>query len=160
MIALNEFERSPKLSELKVSYRRNERRKRLEPCVPGLRMPQTAEAYLRSIWNKDRIDLLEEFVVVFMNNSLVPTGWLRVASGGLNFASVDPKLVFGPALQTASSAILIAHNHPSGNLEPSAHDLELTRVLKEGARLLQIRLLDHIILTREGAMSFEERGLL
>jgi len=75
-------------------------------------------------------------------------------------AQVDQRLVFSIALQTASSAIIMAHNHPSGSLEPSEADKSLTQRVKESGNLLDVLLLDHLILTREGHFSFQEAGLL
>ena len=71
----------------------------------------------------------------------------------VNSTMIDPRVVFGIALQTASSAIVVAHNHPSGSLDPSEHDRQITEQLKDAGRLLRITVLDHLILTREGAFS-------
>ena len=83
-----------------------------------------------------------------------------MSSGGLNAAVVDPRVVFAVALQTASVAIIVAHNHPSGGLSPSGRDREVTRRLKQAGELLGIAVLDHVILTRESSFSFQEHGLL
>ncbi len=87
-------------------------------------------------------------------------GWVRLHTGGLDSSLVDPRLVFGVALQTASAAIVVAHNHPSGNVEPSQQDEVLTQRLAVGAKLLGVRLLDHLILGREGSYSFASAGKL
>ena len=120
----------------------------------------TAEAYLRTLWDMDTIDLREEFVGVCLNTSLEVLGWVRLHTGGLDMSPVDPRLVFAVALQTASAAMLVAHNHPSGNVEPSEQDIQLTRRLRDGAKLLGIRLIDHLILTRDGCYSFGDAGRL
>jgi DNA repair protein RadC len=117
----------------------------------------SCEKYLRTLWDEDTIDLREEFVMVCLNNALEVLGWVKLHTGGLNSTTVDPRLVFGVALQTASSAIVVAHNHPTGNLTPSEHDLEVTKRLIEGARLLDIRFLDHLIVNRVGYVSLMER---
>lgn len=160
MIKLAPFERSPKLSELKVSYKRQTPYKKGPSTLPGLVSPKTAEAYLRQIWNRDTIELFEEFVLVCLNNANAPLGWVRISSGGFNGTVVDPRLIFGVALQTASSAILVAHNHPAGILSPSDHDRQVTKRLKEAGELLGIRLLDHLILTKHDSFSFLENQLL
>lgn len=155
-VTLGHFERSPKLAELKVAYRsRTKVRERRQ-----LRNPGDVEAYLRAVWNGATLELVEEFLVVCLNGHHEALGWVKVASGGFNAAPVDPRLVFAVALQTASSAVVVAHNHPSGNAEPSAQDKEVTRRLKEGGKVLGVSVLDHLILTREAAFSFADHGLL
>lgn len=158
MITLKTFERTPNLAELKVSYRRGRPRDDRQTKMPWvLNRPVRCDEYLRTLWDKDTIELREEFVMVCLNASLEVLGWVKLHTGGLGFALVDPKLVFGVALQTASSAIVVAHNHPTGSLVPSNEDIEMTRQLAEGAKLLGIRLVDHLIITRDGYASITER---
>lgn len=72
----------------------------------------------------------------------------------------DPKIIFSAALKAAAVGVILAHYHPSGNLTPSQADLDLTRKLKEGGKLLEIGILDHIILTSEKYYSFTDEGIL
>jgi len=158
MLSVKQFERCPRLEELRVSYRRRSR-----GVVTGRSpsfTPQMTAAYLRAVWANDTIDLLEDFVMVCLNASLRPLGWVRLSRGGFDTATVDPRVVFAVALQTAAAAIVVAHNHPSGSLEPSDADKQTTRRLQEAGKLLNIRVLDHIILTREGSFSFSDHGLM
>jgi DNA repair protein RadC len=122
--------------------------------------PVTAEQYLRSVWDKDTLELREEFVLVCVNTAHEVLGWVKLATGGIDAAAVDPRLVFGVSLQVAAAAIVIAHNHPSGSVTPSIEDREFTYRLKAGADLLDIRLLDHLILGRDKSFSFSQAGLL
>lgn len=161
MIALKTFHRSPQLAELKVSYkRRNVAQDR------QLRMPwivtssQTAEEYLRTVWDTSKLELVEDFYVVCLNSAHEALGWVRVSSGGFDRTTVDGRLIFGIALQAASSAVIVAHNHPSGNLKPSNEDRAVTARLKAAGELLHIPVLDHIILGRDAAFSFADAGLL
>lgn len=161
MIALKTFHRSPQLAELKVSYKRRK-------VADGrqLRMPfivtnsQTAEEYLRSIWDANKLELVEDFYVVCLNSGHEALGWIRVSSGGFDRTTVDGRVIFGIALQAASSAIIVAHNHPSGLVEPSSQDRHVTSHLKAAGELLHIPLLDHIILGKNAAFSFADAGLL
>jgi len=73
---------------------------------------------------------------------------------------VDPKRVFKVALESNSTSIIVAHNHPSGSLKPSSHDEKLTRRLMDTAGLLECRLADHLIVTDNGYFSFADEGLL
>lgn len=99
-------------------------------------------------------------MVLCLDSSLTVLGWARLHTGGLDSSSVGPRLVFGVALRTASAAIIVAHDHPSGELEPSATDVAMTRRLAQGAKLLGVRFLDHLILGRVGHYSFAAAGRL
>src|SRR4051812_2691095 len=148
-VRLEAFERSPKLSEIRAVYKSRTR----ASTRKTVRQPEDVVEYLRAIWNKDTLELSEEFLILCLNGGHQVMGWVKVSSGGLNSAPVDPRLVFAIALQTASMAIVVAHNHPSGSLEPSEDDKLITRRLKEAGKLLSIEVLDHIILTKESAFS-------
>lgn len=160
MITLKTFDRTPGLAELKVTYKRRRPRDDRQQDRPWLvNSAVKAEKYLRTLWDEDTIDLREEFVVVCLTASLEVLGWVRLHTGGLDGSTVDPRLVFAVALQTASAALLVAHNHPSGNLEPSEQDAAMTRRLAQGAKLLGLRFLDHLIVTRDGYRSIGDSML-
>ncbi len=161
MIMLKTFERSPNFAEMKVSYRRGKGRDTKQLAMPFVvSNPISCEEYLRTIWDKDTLELREEFIVLCLNTANEALGWVKLATGGIDVALIDPRLVFGVALQAAAPAIIIAHNHPGGSLFPSPEDRALTRRLREGAEILRIRLVDHVILTARGAFSFAQEGLL
>lgn len=84
----------------------------------------------------------------------------QVAQGGLTSVEVHPRQVFELALREGAAAIVVAHNHPSGDPEPSAQDRELTARLRQGSELLGIRLLDHLVVASGGYVSLAARGLL
>jgi DNA repair protein RadC len=161
MISLKTFDRTPSLAELKVSYRRGRPRTDERGRMPfRVASPVSCEQYLRSLWDEDTIELREEFVLLCLNGAHEVLGWVRLHTGGFNHSPVDVRLVIGVALQTASSAVVVAHNHPSGGLNPSAEDVAVTRRIAEAAALMGIRLLDHLILTRDGCYSFADAGTL
>ncbi len=154
---LKNFERTPKLAELKVSYRRNHRRRdRQNQSAWVLTSPMKCDEYLRMLWDKDTIDLREEFLLVCLNTQLEVLGWIKLYTGGFDVAPVDPRLLFGVALQTASAGFVVAHNHPGQNAMPSEQDRAVTRRLQDGARLLGLRFVDHVIVTRDGYYRFGE----
>ena len=161
MITLKTFERTPSLAELKVSYRRgrpkNDKRERMPFLVSS---SVSCEKYLRSVWDDDTMELREEFVLLCLNGAHEVLGWVKLHTGGFNQAHVDLRLVLGIALLTASSAVIVAHNHPSGNLTPSPEDMAMTRRLKEAGALIGVNVLDHLILTRDGYCSFSESSRL
>jgi DNA repair protein RadC len=109
----------------------------------------------------DLLDLPhEEFWLVLLkrNNEIIKKA--QVSKGGVSGTVVDPKVVFKNALEELASAIIMVHNHPSGNLNPSQADIQLTRKLKEAGKLLEIPILDHIIFTNHGFYSFADESLL
>jgi len=88
-------------------------------------------------------------------------GCLKLSKGGLTGTVVDLRILFGTALKAMASSIVIAHNHPSGNLEASEEDLKLTKKIKDAGELLDVRLIDHLILgIKDDYASFTERGWL
>jgi DNA repair protein RadC len=106
-------------------------------------------------------DLVQEkFCVLCLSASNKLIHYEFVSSGGLTSTIVDPKLVFKIALQHMASRLIVAHNHPSGNMEPSAADLQITDKLKAGAKLLDMQLTDHIIIADKNHFSFADKGLL
>jgi len=103
----------------------------------------------------------EHFVGIYLNASNVLITIHTVSIGILNSSLVHPREVFKMACIVNAAAIIVAHNHPSGNIEPSAEDLSITRQLVEAGKILGIPLHDHIIVTEEnGYMSFAERNLI
>ena len=156
------FDRTPRLAELKVSYRRSRNRRvkkeRNEQTLYGIRDSKSCEKYLREIWNQDTIELREEFIVLCLNNAHEVLGWINVSSGGLSATVVDPRIIFGVALQTVSASIIVAHNHPSGSVIPSPHDKAITQQLRAAGKVLGITLLDHLIVSRDSYYSFADSG--
>ncbi|MFO0808991.1 MAG: JAB domain-containing protein [Gemmataceae bacterium] len=160
MITLKSFERSPNLAELRVSYKRRRKSQAGQLAMPWfIASAVTAEAYLRSVWDRDTLELVEEFLVVCLNGGHEVLGWVKVSRGGFAHAVVDPRVVFGVALQAASSAIIVAHNHPGGTTKPSPEDLAVTRQLAAAGKLLGVPVLDHIILTKDAFLSMAEEGI-
>jgi DNA repair protein RadC len=102
----------------------------------------------------------EEFHVLCLSSRQVLLRHARVAEGSVDQCCVDPREVLGPAVASRASGLVLLHNHPSGDPEPSAHDVALTRQLRDGARLLCINVLDHLVLSDRGFVSFTQRGLL
>ena len=119
-----------------------------------------AQDALMKSWDSTKLELVEQFKVMLVNRANKVLGIFELSTGGVTGTVADPKLIFAAAIKGAACGIIMAHNHPSGNLSPSQTDIDLTRKIKEGGRLLEIQLLDHIILTSEGYYSFADEGLL
>jgi DNA repair protein RadC len=101
----------------------------------------------------------EEFWIVLTSRSSKLIAKELISKGGLSATIVDPKIIFGLALQHQASHIFLVHNHPSGNLNPSHEDLHLTKKLVDAGQMLDIKILDHLIITNEGFYSFADHGL-
>jgi DNA repair protein RadC len=102
----------------------------------------------------------ELFYVAYLNRS---NGVLRcemLSKGGISGTVVDIKLILNRAILLKASGILLSHNHPSGNLQPSEEDKEITKKIKEGSRIFDIQLLDHIIVGHSEYFSFADEGIL
>ncbi|MDW8331095.1 MAG: DNA repair protein RadC [Cyclobacteriaceae bacterium] len=109
----------------------------------------------------DLLDLpQEEFWILLLNRATQLIKKQKVSVGGIHATYVDAKVIFKYTLEAGASNIILAHNHPSGNSTPSPADLELTRKLKEGGKLLDIQLIDHIIVAGKSYLSFADEGLL
>lgn len=102
----------------------------------------------------------EVFVVVFLNRSNTITHQELISEGGLTGTVADPRVILKKALEHNATAIILCHNHPSGNLRPSHADELITQKIKQAASLLDILLMDHIIVGNEGYFSFADEGML
>ena len=133
------------------------------------RKEQSPEEKPRILCSRDAFQLLqpyfadlehEEFWVILLNRANRPISKQLISKGGQAGTIADPKIIFNMALMHHAAALMLAHNHPSGNLKPSTADIELTRKLVAGAKLLDLQVLDHLILGDRGFFSFADEGLL
>lgn len=143
-----------KVAEVEISYK---------PDYKVSERPQISrsdDAYqiLIQQWNMNRIDLLEEFKILLVNRRYRVLGVVDISQGGLSGTVADPKVIFAAALKSCASGIILAHNHPSGELDPSREDIALTNKIKAGAELLDLKVLDHLIISKEGFYSFADEG--
>jgi DNA repair protein RadC len=108
------------------------------------------------------VALQEHFIVCFLNRANKMVGVFHSSSGGISGTVADPRIILGVALKTAAVGVVLAHNHPSGNLKASNADIELTKRLTEAGKLIDINVLDHLIVTPEEGMylSFADQGLM
>jgi DNA repair protein RadC len=102
----------------------------------------------------------EEFIALHVNSKNAVICMDRVSQGSLNASIVHPRELFSGAILSAAAGMILIHQHPSGDPEPSREDIELTKRLKEGADLLGIRLLDHVVVGEGQYVSFADKGLL
>jgi DNA repair protein RadC len=102
----------------------------------------------------------EEFWIILLNRANRVIKKVQISQGGVAGTVADPKIIFKVALEELCSGIILAHNHPSGNLTASQADIELTKKLKAGAKLLEMQVLDHIIIGAQKYFSFADEGLI
>ncbi len=117
----------------------------------------------RDIWEElrdVRDQKKEHFIVFYLDTRNQEIKRDIVSIGTLNYNLVHPREVFEPAVKNLAASVIVAHNHPSGCLEPSDEDLSLTKRLAQAGKLLGIEVLDHVIVTKEGFMSFKQKGLI
>jgi DNA repair protein RadC len=122
--------------------------------------PKDAYHVFKSVFNADTFYWKEEMIMICMSRANQVLGFYKVSSGGLNVTIADPKVIFTVALNCGASSIIIAHNHPSGQLNPSTPDKKITEVIKNAGRILDIDLFDHMILGDDSYYSFAENGTL
>jgi DNA repair protein RadC len=127
---------------------------------PKITKSSDAFQVLKKHWNYETIEFIETFKVVLLNRANRVLGIIDISTGGIAGTVADPKVIFVAALKSAASSILLAHNHPSGNLTPSQADINLTRKLKTAGEYLDIAVVDHVILTSESYFSFADEGLI
>lgn len=102
----------------------------------------------------------EHFVAIYLDTRNSEIAREVISVGTLNSSLVHPREVFEPAIRYVAHSVIVAHNHPSGDLTPSHEDVLLTKKLVDAGKLLDIRVLDHVILGQKGFFSFKEKGLL
>ena len=142
------------VSEVALSYKNRVPYNQRQKVITS----HSAYEVLTNIFPADTIDYRETFIVLYLNRAHQVLGYSIVAEGGTACVAVDVKMIIQTALLANASAIIIAHNHPSGNLHPSMEDSRLTQRVSEAAKLFDIKVLDHLIITSENFYSFSENG--
>lgn len=110
------------------------------------------------MFNQGTIEWTEEAIIMCMNRNNELIGFKCISSGGMAGTVIDPKVVFTIALQCSAHAVILMHNHPSGNLKTSQADDIVTQKLVEAGRMLEIQVLDHLIVTTESYYSYADNG--
>ena len=111
-------------------------------------------------WESDLIEMQEEVKILLLNRSNKVLGIYSLAKGGIASCVVDVRIILAVALKAMATGIILIHNHPSGNLNPSADDKKITEQLNASCKLLGISLLDHLIITNLDYFSFADEGML
>lgn len=119
--------------------------------------------------SKDAVDIFqpllgdlmhEEFWVLFLNRANRVISKQQISTGGMSGTVADPRMIFKAALDEKAVGIILCHNHPSGNVQPSTADIQLTKNISEAGKVLEIGVLDHLIITQNGFYSFADEGII
>ena len=135
-----------KVNEISISYKE---RTNLSQA-PSVKNSCDAAEILYKNWDKNSIGLHETFKVLLLNNSNKVKGVYELSKGGITGTLVDMRILFATVLKSLSVAIILAHNHPSGKLQASNSDIELTKKIRDAAELFDIKVLDHLIISPNG----------
>tara|TARA_R110002072_G_scaffold7503_2_gene40975 strand:+ start:769782 stop:770219 length:438 start_codon:yes stop_codon:yes gene_type:complete len=139
-----------KISEIELIYKNENKQK--------IKVTSSLSAFmvLKESWNPNTIELQEEFKLLLLDRDNKVLGLYSLSKGGTAGTVVDVKLIMVVALKSKASAIVLAHNHPSGNMKPSAQDKTITKKIMSACKFLDINLLDHIILSNNEYYSFKD----
>ena len=141
-----------KVSEIKVSY------KNLNPSKVQISNSKIAYDLVLQHWHCDLIEFQEMVKVVLLNNSNIVLGIYDLSKGGISSSIVDVRIILSIALKCLASSIIIVHNHPSGTLKPSEQYMSLTTKIKNACEMIDLKLLDHLIISRSNYYSFADSG--
>lgn len=143
------------IAEIELSYKP----RKFQTIKKKITNSEDAYNILLETWDNNTIELFEEFKLVILNNSNEVLGICTLSSGGLTATLVDLRLLFSIALKSCASAIITAHNHPSGKLKPSESDISIYRRIQEVAKFHDIKYLDNLIVTTSGKYSFSDENI-
>ncbi|MBX2841907.1 MAG: DNA repair protein RadC [Flammeovirgaceae bacterium] len=135
------------------------RRRKAEEVVEKPKITCANDAY--QVIKPHLLDLQhEEFWVIILNRANRILKLEPISKGGVSGTIADPKIIFKVALENVASGLILVHNHPSGNLNPSQADIKLTEKMKQAGKFLEIPVLDHLIFTNENYYSFNDEGMM
>ena len=127
---------------------------------PKIGSCKDAYRILMQSWDQNKLEFIEEFKILLLNQGSRVLGIYDVSKGGITGTFADVRIVFAAALKANAVGIILAHNHPSGQLIPSIADKQLTERIRQAGQIMDIAVLDHLIVTSEGFCSFVDEGLL
>ena len=145
------------VTEINVSYH-----PKVKPSErPIIRKTEDAMVQLLLMFNRDLLAMQEEFIVMYLNQANRVLGIYRASRGGITGTVADVRIILSVGLKVVATSIILAHNHPSGNLQPSRADQDLTNKIKQAASFMEIKVMDHIIINpSEEYYSFADEGML
>lgn len=124
-----------------------------------IKSSQQAADFIRQFYSDD-IGIFESFFLLILNRACNTIAYAKISQGGTAGTVVDTKIVCKYAIDSLGSAVILAHNHPSGTLTPSEQDIRVTDTLKKALAIFDIQVMDHVILTEESYYSFADNGII
>ena len=124
-----------------------------------IKSSETSANYLKQFYFDD-IEIFESFFILLLNRNNETIGYAKISQGGVSGTVVDTKIILKYVIDALASAVVLCHNHPSGNLTPSEADKRVTKTIKDACKLLDTDVLDHIILTKNNYFSFADNNLM
>jgi DNA repair protein RadC len=145
-----------KVAEVQLSYK---------PHFNAQERPQISsskQAYnlLMANWDMELINYIEQAKIILLNRNNRVLGIINLSTGGGASTVMDSRVIFATALKATATSLIVAHNHPSGNLRPSSEDIRLTEKLKQAGKLLEIEVHDHLIISENGYFSMAEEAMI
>jgi DNA repair protein RadC len=133
------------VSEVELIYKTN-----IKPSE-RIKIEDSKKVYevLKTVYDYNKIEHKESFYAMYLNRANKILAVILISEGGTSACLVDVKLIFQAALKLNASGIILSHNHPSGQLQPSSADIQITNKVKEAAKLLEMQVIEHIIVTPE-----------
>lgn len=127
---------------------------------PQINSAKRAYQLLLDNWDKSLINYLEQAKMILLNRNNRVLGLVDLSTGGGGSTVMDSKVIFAVALKATATSIIIAHNHPSGNIRPSSQDITVTEKLMKAAKILEIDIHDHLIISENSYFSMAEEGMM
>jgi DNA repair protein RadC len=120
---------------------------------------ESAEKFIRQFYGDD-LEIFESFFILLLNRANETIGYAKISQGGIVGTVIDKKILLKYVVESLATGIILAHNHPSGNTNPSQADLNITKDLQQLCNLVDSEVLDHVILTADSFYSFADNGKL
>lgn len=135
--------------------------KKIQTAFPSVKItsPDEAADFIRLFYFDD-IEIFESFFILLLNRANKTIGYAKISQGGISGTVVDVRIIAKYAIEALATSVILAHNHPSGNLTPSQADITITEKIKHGLKILDINVFDHIILSADSFYSFETNNIL
>jgi len=155
-LKIKRMNQSNRISEVKLSYKT----KASESEKLQIKTPADCYKVFINHWDKGEIEHKESLKILLLNQANMVLGIYNASEGGITDISYDVRIILQAALLSNATSFVLAHNHPSGNPAPSAHDKSFTEIIKKAGMYLSILLRDHIIVCKGKYYSFAEKGIL
>jgi DNA repair protein RadC len=133
--------------------------KKIQSDFPKVKITKSLEAseFIRQFYGDD-LEIFESFFILLLDRSNTTIGYAKISQGGISGTIVDLKLIAKYAVDALATSVILAHNHPSGNLNPSESDIKITNKAVQGLKILDINVIEHIILTKDSYYSLQDNG--